>query len=53
MGNAELRQQMLGIIEDVRKRGLFKSRVPEGKAGLAATDLEEDIVSSGTIGRTR
>jgi hypothetical protein len=28
-----LKQEMMDIIEDVRRRGLFKPRKPEGKAG--------------------
>jgi len=37
-GKAALRRGIISIVEDVKRRGAFKPRVPEGKAGLGADD---------------
>lgn len=41
-GKAALHQQMRSIVEIIQKRGRFKSRTPEGKAGLLNVEHEDD-----------
>ena len=43
-GRAALRRRMISIVEDVKERGVFKSRVPEGKADVGTDDDQTVIV---------
>jgi len=49
-GKAALRRRMISIVEDVKRLGAFKPRVPEGKAGLGA---DGDAVAVKPDGRPR